>query len=247
MARRGEPDGPFGNMTAEVPEHFGEAITGWRTWNLSETPPAGPLLHPVGPGVDTWWPGRALRARCGATPILSLFRPPHDAPDPRCTCGIYAARSLQALDRPRPAWPPPPVVGTVSLWGRVIEHERGWRAAFAYPARLLLVCAMCAWFEPGPGTPSTVHEFGGRLYALCHVHRGGIQVPDGRRSMPTDLDPRELQGRLLEAYSVEVLPIDHVRTLFEMPRTPDPAPYLPTIRVVPVEEAGRSSVWRRRF
>jgi hypothetical protein len=249
MSRRGVPEERNTNdmQPAEAAEQLSEPIAGWRTWNLSEDPPTGPLLHPVGPGVDAWWPGQALHARCGANPILSLFRPQHPAPDPSCTCGIYAASSLQALERPRPAWLPPPVVGTVSLWGKVIEHERGWRAEFAYPARLRLVCAMCAWFEPGPGTPEVVHEFGKRLYALCHVHRGGIQVPDGRRTTPTDLRPDELQSRLLEAYSVEVLPIEHVRALFEMPRTPEPAPYMPQIRVVPVEEVERSSVWRRRF
>jgi hypothetical protein len=30
------------------------------------------------------------------------------------------------------------VIGTVSLWGDVVECERGWRAAFAYPSRLFV-------------------------------------------------------------------------------------------------------------
>ena len=30
------------------------------------------------------------------------------------------------------------VIGTVSLWGDVLECERGWRAAFAYPGRLFV-------------------------------------------------------------------------------------------------------------
>jgi hypothetical protein len=30
------------------------------------------------------------------------------------------------------------VVGEVALWGHVVVHERGWRAEFAYPKRLLL-------------------------------------------------------------------------------------------------------------
>ena len=30
------------------------------------------------------------------------------------------------------------VIGTVSLWGDVLECERGWRAAFAYPSRLFV-------------------------------------------------------------------------------------------------------------
>jgi len=107
----------------------------------------------------------------------------------------FAGRSLDEFERPRPAWPPPPVAGTVSLWGTVIEHERGWRGRFAYPSRLLLVCAMCAWFEPGPGRPVVVHAFARRLYTLCELHRGGIEVPDGRRAKKTGLDPDELSNR----------------------------------------------------
>jgi hypothetical protein len=209
------------------------AIVGWRTWDLSLDEVAGPRLHPVGSGVDVWVPRQPLRARCAVAPFLVFFRPPHEAPDPGCRCGIYAARSVEAFERPRPAWPPPPVVGTVSLWGRVVEHERGWRAAFAYPDRLRLVCAMCAWFEPGPGTPVIVHEFLGRLYALCERHRGGIEVPDTRRSSPTGLDPAALQARLLDAYAVDLLPFERAAPLFDSPRTPDPPAYVPTIRVVP--------------
>ncbi len=218
-------------------ERSSEPIVGWRVWNLSDEPGEGPMLHPVGPGVDVWRPRVALHARCGARPLLRLLGWSHRAPDPRCTCGIYAARSLLEIDRPRPAWPPPPVVGTVSLWGRVVEHERGWRAASAYPARLRLVCAMCAWFEPGPGIPLVVHAFVGRLYALCARHRGGIQVPDGRRSSLTALDPGELQSRLLDAYAVELVPLDQVAPLFRLPRTPEPRfAFLPSIRVVPAED-----------
>jgi hypothetical protein len=210
-----------------------EPIVGWRTWDLSDDAAAGPLLHPTGSGVDVWAPRMPLRARCGVPLILSVFRRPHEAPDLGCRCGIYATRSLDDFPRPRPAWPPPPVVGTVSLWGRVVEHQRGWRAAIAYPARVRLVCSMCAWFEPGPGTPVTVHAFLGRLYTLCERHRGGIEVPDTRRSAPTDLEPRELQARLLDAYLVDPLPVERVESLFRRPRTPDPPAYMPTIHVVP--------------
>ena len=212
-----------------------EPITGWRVWDLSDSSAGGPLLHPVGSGVDIWPPGQPVEARCGASPLLTWTRRPHDAPDPTCRCGIHGARSLEEIDRPRPAYPPPTVVGSVSLWGRVIEHERGWRAAFGYPSRLRLVCAMCAWFEPGPGAPVTVHAFSRRLYALCGPHRGGIRLPDGRRSGPTELDPDALQARLLSAYGVDLLPLERVQFLFRSPRTPDPPPYVPTIGVVPPE------------
>jgi hypothetical protein len=142
-------------------------------------------------------------------------------------------RTLESFDRPRPAWPPPTIVGTVALWGRVIEHDHGWRAAYAYPSRVAVVCSMCAWFEPGPGDPTVVHRFAGCSYALCDVHRGGSQVPDGRRTEPTDIDPLDLLGGLLDRYAVDRLPRNSVQTLFTQPRTADPPPYFPTISVVP--------------
>jgi hypothetical protein len=214
-----------------------EPISGWRVWNLSSGD-AGLRLQPAGSGVDPWEPRRVVEARCGLPALLTFAIGPHKAPDIRCRCGIYASRSLDEFERPRPAWPPAPVVGTVALWGTVVEHERGWRAEFAYPARLRLVCSMCAWFEPGPGTPAVVHTFSGRLYTLCEVHRGGIQVQDGRRSQPTGMDPGDLQSRLLDTYAVDLLPVGTVRSLFEQPATRAINPYLPSISVVPIEEEG---------
>ncbi|TMK44101.1 MAG: hypothetical protein E6G55_11720 [Actinobacteria bacterium] len=67
------------------------------------------------------------------------------------------------------------------------------------------------------------------------MHRGGIQIPDGRRSKSADLDPGELQGRLLEAYAVDLLPLERVESLFRQPRTADPPPYAPTIRSIPIQ------------
>ena len=60
----------------------------------------------------------------------------HDAPQSTCTCGVYAAKSLDhlrkiGLDRFG-------VLGEVNLWGPVIEHELGCRARFAYPKTLFL-------------------------------------------------------------------------------------------------------------
>ena len=219
-------------MSAE-PERSDAPIVGWRVWNVSDEL-VSPRLLPAGSGRrDPWMPLAAVEARCGTSPILTRSLHPHAAPDPACTCGIYASRSLGDFERPRPAWPPPSVIGTVSLWGTVIEHERGWRARFAYPARLTLVCSLCAWFEPGSGVPSVVHVFAGCAVALCAAHRGGIEVPDGRRTRPTDVDPTTLRARLLDAYAVDLLPIDAVRPLFSMDRTPDPPAYIPTIRAVP--------------
>jgi hypothetical protein len=208
-----------------------EPIVGWRSWDLSDGA-AGPLLHPVGGSTEVWRPRAALIARCSLGPFGGRLRRRHEAPDPTCGCGIYAVGSIDAFERRRPAWPPPPVIGTVSLWGRVVAHERGWRAERAYPARLRLVCPMCAWFEPGPGRPVVVHGFLDRLYPLCERHRGGIELFDTRRSAPTRVDPDALQARLLDAYAVDQLPFDAVAPLLRRPRTPDPPGYVPTIRVV---------------
>ena len=210
-----------------------EAIAGWRAWNLSDGDP-DPLLQPVGSGVDAWPPRVPVEARCGASALLTIGIGRHVAPDVRCRCGIYAGRSLEALDRHRPAWFPAPVVGTVSLWGTVIEHERGWRARFAYPSRLRLVCPMCAWFEPGTGVPEVVHVFAERLYPLCAAHRGGIEIPDGRRTRLTSHDPAALQARMIAAYAVDLLPAEAVRALVDRPSIPA-LPYTPSIRTVPFD------------
>jgi len=89
---------------------------------------------------------------------------------------------------------------------------------------------MCAWFEPGSGVPEVVHSFGKRIYALCSAHRRGIQVPDGRRSRPTVIDPRALQSSVLEEYAVDLIPHESVRWLFEQPPTRH-RPGMPSISV----------------
>jgi hypothetical protein len=216
-----------------------EPVVGWRIWNLSEDTAedmAGPRLWPAGSGGDLAWPPRRpVEARC-TIPRWLRTGGAHEPPGLGCRCGIYAATSLDVFARERPAWPPPTVVGRVSLWGRVVDHDRGWRAQFAYPARLRLVCAMCAWFEPGTGVPAVVHRFRERLYALCAVHRGGIEVPGGRRTRPTGTDPAELQSRLLDAYAVDLLPSEPLEGFFRRPPAPEPAAYIPSIHVVPIGE-----------
>jgi hypothetical protein len=68
--------------------------------------------------------------------------PAHDAPDEGCRCGIYAAATAAeaAASVSDPARPRDGIVhhviGRVSLWGTVVECERGWRAERAYPASL---------------------------------------------------------------------------------------------------------------
>ena len=52
-------------------------------------------------------------------------------PGEGCKCGIYAANETAvALKYSKD------VLGRVSLWGHVVEHEQGWRAQYAYPDEL---------------------------------------------------------------------------------------------------------------
>lgn len=70
-----------------------------------------------------------------------LMNRDHLAPAERCSCGVYAVRDVHyAVGYPR-AWNGVvlyPALGRVSLWGVVVECERGWRASHAYPERILL-------------------------------------------------------------------------------------------------------------
>jgi hypothetical protein len=119
---------------------YSEALCAWRLWEvekLDEAPRLRSLYR------DSFWPvGAALEARCEAQRLRLSRRPRHAAPTETCTCGIYAApfeliRRKLVVER---SLPPGClfVIGTVSLWGDVLECERGWRAAFAYPSRLFV-------------------------------------------------------------------------------------------------------------
>ena len=210
-----------------------EPVTGWRTWNLS-VEADGPALWPAGSGVDPWPHRRPVEARCAVPAMLRRHRGVHRAPAEDCRCGVYAARSLDDIRRERPAWPPAPVIGTASLWGTTIDHERGWRSRWAYPSRLRLACTLCAWVEPGPGTADVVHSFLGRLYPFCDEHAGGIELPGGRRTRPAGLDPTILQSQLLDAYAVDLLPLDPIVEFCRRPAAAEVPAYIPAIRSVPL-------------
>ena len=53
-----------------------------------------------------------------------------------CTCGVYAAKTLEHLRQAGCGGYGP--YGEVLLWGIVVEHEAGWRAQFAYPKNFVL-------------------------------------------------------------------------------------------------------------
>lgn len=124
---------------AIVPD-YAEPLRAWRLWEVKDVEGASRLrsLYRL-----TLWPvGAPFEARCEAQRLRLSGRPRHAAPTETCTCGIYGApfdliRRKLALDDGLPAGCLF-VLGTVSLWGDVIECERGWRAALAYPSRLFV-------------------------------------------------------------------------------------------------------------
>ena len=75
-----------------------------------------------------WLPGRPAQAVCYAKASDT-----HVPAAPGCTCGWYALKepgqNLIGVDSRC-------VIGKVALWGRVIEHEHGYRAEFGYPVEV---------------------------------------------------------------------------------------------------------------
>ncbi len=175
-----------------------EAVTGWRLWRLRRGP-EGLELHSLFKGGA--WPARApLRARCERSPLMG--RDPHPAPEAGCACGIYAASSFARLLAANVgSGSSIGVVGTVSMWGRVVEHAGGYRAELGYPSRLRLICAGC--MAVGRDTvPEVVLEMGGLVIPACRAHAGVAGARPGSRS------PSEVQAELLGRYAVDLLPLE---------------------------------------
>lgn len=119
---------------------YAEPLCAWRLWEVEDVDGASRLrsLYRI-----SFWPvGAPFEARCEAQRLRLSRRPRHAAPTETCSCGIYGApfeliRKKLAIDH---GLPPGGLfaIGTVSLWGDVLECERGWRAALAYPRHLVV-------------------------------------------------------------------------------------------------------------
>ena len=80
-----------------------------------------------------WHPGKAFAAECRTQGC-------QEPPRSDCTCGIYASKSLNDLRWT--GYTHHGIHGEVCLWGTIVEHERGWRAQFAYPKNLVVPLSM---------------------------------------------------------------------------------------------------------
>lgn len=135
-------------MTARAPDYL-EPVTAWRTWIVGEGP-EGPVLASVVRRAA--WPAR----RPFAAECVDRGGRVHGAPAQNCGCGVHATRLAEDaayyVDVPsrrglRAA------IGTVSLWGSVIEGPEGWRASHAYPSSLFLLLR-----EDEPGAPAALER-----------------------------------------------------------------------------------------
>ena len=163
-----------------------EVVDGWRAWSVIDR--GGELRLSSLTRAEEWPPEEPFVAICD--------RHAHDPPARRCSCGVYAGSEpdeLGGLGRIAGA-----AVGQVSLWGRIAQHRRGFRAEQAYPARLRLVCVAC--LAEGNAVPAvrarrerTSNRT--RVVSLCDDHGGDATSP-----------ATDLEERLLETYRVEKLP-----------------------------------------
>ena len=112
-----------------------EPIVAWRTWALTgHRDGTSLLLRPVAGRSRPWRPMQIAEAGCKHTRL-------HASPSLECTCGLHGTHGLDLLRRTRC----PAVLGRVALWGRVIEHDLGYRAQYAYPQLVTLICQFCFW------------------------------------------------------------------------------------------------------
>jgi hypothetical protein len=129
-----------------------------------------------------------------------------------CGCGIYAASSVERLRIAGVSRGSVGVIGTVSMWGRVVEHAAGYRAEHGYPSRIRLVCPRCvAHGRLRP--PDRVVRVGEALVPFCRHHAPAVE---GAGS------PAELEAEILSEYAVDLLPLEPLRRELARSRVPKP-------------------------
>ncbi len=124
-----------------------------------------------------WHPLQAFRARCrfadvdpddGRFRLVSGFTTePHESPAAGCTCGLYASRDLDRLRGHLLFGLRRMVVGEVSLWGKVIPGQHGYRAEYAYPRRLLVFDRVA---EADSSLVASLGEYGVPIEVVAQRH-----------------------------------------------------------------------------
>jgi hypothetical protein len=112
--------------------HSTEVVVGWRVWGLCTSDAAHVRAAASAPLIlvstfmnSVWYPGKVMKACCGANILrhgIHAFTTPAEAI-------AYMSEGRKPIRH---------VFGEVSLWGRVVIHERGYRAECAYPRHIFV-------------------------------------------------------------------------------------------------------------
>jgi hypothetical protein len=94
-------------------------IVGWRSWRV---PCFGDDLRSF--NGELWPVRKALRATCKSGA-------PQDCLGENCTCGLYSWKERKNLAENMSGYNA--IIGEVWMWGKIIEHEKGYRAEYSYP------------------------------------------------------------------------------------------------------------------
>lgn len=110
-------------------------LEGYRIWGVVDSR-EGPRLQSATSGfcggTTVWTPYEPFEASCLAKSSCA------GAPNADHSCGIHSFKALEdalrwALDVARVR---PVVIGSVRIWGKVVESSCGWRSQYAYPLAL---------------------------------------------------------------------------------------------------------------
>ena len=165
------PHAKCGIDPSKVPDTYVEPFTAYRAWNWTADGKLTSLNH------AEWIPNQAFEAMChfvddhrsmvsaATTPAAKAFwaKHAHHVPDPTCTCGMYAGinmRHMIDIDYIGRG-----IHGEVSLWGRLMRHELGWRAQYAYPKNFTVPVSMVSYnAAEAQQRLATLVEFGVDIY-----------------------------------------------------------------------------------
>lgn len=117
-------------------------LKGYRAWYVGGS--TGLLTGQA--HTELWSPYQPFRAACYSGDTDSHLEKNGDyipAPAIGCTCGVYSYKTMaqltvrmNAIHEQTYGLAPLMVWGEVYLWGTIVEHDKGYRSEFAYPADL---------------------------------------------------------------------------------------------------------------
>lgn len=138
---------PYGYGSQQIPERVigpvrHEAVLAYRAWSIHQFSENFWSLYSCSITGDNWIPGEN-RAKHSGDRLSSTTKIPidHEVPLWECVCGYWAVERFdnvyEVLHRSGISGSAH-VYGSVYLWGKIIRHEEGYRAAMAQVAGLLL-------------------------------------------------------------------------------------------------------------